>query len=601
MSHDGVNVEMRFGKSLFDDPVGNDWTYISSYVRTFKTQRGRMHELNKIEAGIATIEVNNVTGDFWRYNTAGAFYVTAGKEIVKPLTPIRIYVNFNSTDYPIFYGMVESFTPDWVEDRGGRTPIMKIGCVDLFKLLSKSQIYQGGAALGYDFNVTTDYSGQRILKVLDYLSYFIPGLGTTWPMALRNLDNGKILVSPLSDAEIGTNGKNALEYLQKVADAESGYLFISADGKVTFQDRDSRWTTFGTSTATFDTYPANYLYVKPELADDDSFIYNAALVNYNGANVAQWQDSTNMGLQGVRLWQNTDGVIYQKVDAQNQATLWVARYSDSVLRVKSLDIMPNNSPAYLYPLVLGSDVSTRITLNLNDAYNPGAVPNKQYHVEGIEHEWHADGKDWTTHWQLWDSNQYEIMMIKHDGDLVNSPIAGSYAGVQTGAIATSVQNDGVGGGSGIFVGQLNQAGLYSIGRGFLQFDTTTVTQTIKQAWVVLEVTQIDANARDFDLTLVQGNTVNQPLINTDYHVLLGETTSLGAYTIDHTLTSSTSRIILIPIQNPNVNVNKGGLTSYGLRSSKDISASAPGVSTYEDITISNILTSGYAPRLLLQF
>ena len=70
---------------------------------------------NKLSSGPVLYTLDNSSGDWWRNNTAGAFYVAAGHEVIKPLTLIRYSVIYAGTTYRRFYGIVESFKHDWLD------------------------------------------------------------------------------------------------------------------------------------------------------------------------------------------------------------------------------------------------------------------------------------------------------------------------------------------------------------------------------------------------------------------------------------------------------------------------------------------------------
>ena len=106
-----IYVTIGLNQSIFTPYISLTHTFLTddttiygnSLVMDLKIQRGRMHELNRIEAGTATITVNNTDGRFWRYNSASPLY-----PYFQPLTPIQLYCVYNSTVYPVFTGMIES-------------------------------------------------------------------------------------------------------------------------------------------------------------------------------------------------------------------------------------------------------------------------------------------------------------------------------------------------------------------------------------------------------------------------------------------------------------------------------------------------------------
>ena len=612
-----IYVTIGLNQSIFTPYISLTHTFLTddttiygnSLVMDLKIQRGRMHELNRIEAGTATITVNNTDGRFWRYNSASPLY-----PYFQPLTPIQLYCVYNSTVYPVFTGMIESIQPDWVEDVGGKTSVMKINCVDLLKTLTRFQIYPS-TVTGVSFNQVSplDLSSQRVIRVLNLIATTIPGLSNTWPTGLMNIDTGLVQVSPLPDATITANGMNALQYLQQVADAESGKLFIDVTGRVAFQNRDSAWTTYNLSSATFTTGFSGNIYIKPEISDDDTFIYNVSQVNYNGTSQAMWSDITYTANQGTRLYQNLDGVIALSYDAQSAAYIWTERYKDSILRVKSLALDCDASPADLYPKALYYDLSTRITLQLNNTDNPMALgtTGKQYQIMGITHDWQAWKNCWHTTWQLWDLGQFQLVPISHSGWMVRGPDS-SYHDCQIASTCypNATRDDmhtGYSNYKEILVGQdYATAGAYQIYRGYIEFDTSSLSALqIAEAHIFLWMPNQPQLNSTFPLTAVNADGLNvggspYGLIQTNYGDLGAE--SAGRGTAIDIVVGNYNTWVDIPLNLIGIGeINPGGTTRFGLRDGYDILGQAPGNTDVSYVILDGAGHTDYVAFLAVRF
>lgn len=230
-------IEMAFNQPIYTSTAAATWTDITDDVMSINTKRGRMHELDRVESGTAVITVDNSDGDYWRYNTSGAFY-TSTSEAVKPLTLTRINFSYGSTTYPIYYGYTESLQPSWVGDKGDKNPVMTLQCVDFFK--SFTRYYLSASSTGATL-FASELSGARIDHVLDEIGF---------PTTMRNVTTGVVTVQALVPPVGGTN---AMEHLYKVAEAEQGIIFISPSGSVNFHGRDTRQLSpYSSSSATFD-------------------------------------------------------------------------------------------------------------------------------------------------------------------------------------------------------------------------------------------------------------------------------------------------------------------------------------------------------------
>jgi hypothetical protein len=593
-----IIVELAFNQSIFTDPTDVVWTDISADVREIHTKRGRMHELNRIEAGEATVVVNNTSGNYWRYNTAGTYYIAAGnKEVVKPLTLLRIRSTYDGTTYPLYYGVTESLQPDWVSDRGGKTAIMKINCVDMFKTFSRYFITSTTTPPTQVY--ASELSGARVNHVLDSMGW--PDTATS-----RAIDAGKVTVSALTPVD---TGENSMEHIFDVAKAESGILFIAPNGIVTFQDSDSRWTNFATSSATFTTGTSGNIYIKPEMSDDDTWIYNAAIIEtYNANVIGTASNATAITNQGLRLYEEKDTVIQNLQDAKDRALITVVRYADSKMRCSHLEIFPDSSPDDLYPKVLGYDISTRITLQLNNTDNPEALSTtgKQYHIEGIEHDWYAWENKWMAKWQLWDVNQYRLFNLDHSGYTEWYGVD-SYANTHD-YVGNAYYYNNPPDSANVRVGQSISNVLFPtwwLWRGYVAINTTGYPANINVANAYLRV-HTPANYtidRSFDITITNtgGAPSNGELLNLlDYSNLGVNAVTVYGSLVINTPSLAVNTWLYIPLDTNGVAaINAGNITRFGIKSSQDIASNSPGTNTATEMIYFEGYNTSNPPQLLV--
>ena len=69
MSEPTFTVRIAFASDPLD--ASPSWTTVSG-VRRISISRGRNHELDRMEAGRATVVLDNRSGDFWPDNSGGA-------------------------------------------------------------------------------------------------------------------------------------------------------------------------------------------------------------------------------------------------------------------------------------------------------------------------------------------------------------------------------------------------------------------------------------------------------------------------------------------------------------------------------------------------
>lgn len=154
-----------------------------------------------------------------------------------------------------------------------------------------------------------------------------------------------------------------------------------------------------------------------------------------------------------------------------------------------------------------------------------------------------------------------------DGHVTNS--GATYATVQAAATGTGVYTAA----GGITVGQRFLGGTYDIWRGFLYFDTSSIVSSASiDSAVLYVVPSYDGSATDFNLTVVQG-TQAATLTTADYSAC--GSTSGGTLSTVGIATESLYAITLDATGRGFI--TKGGTTKLALRSSLDISATAPTV------------------------
>jgi hypothetical protein len=194
-----------FGAGIFG---GITWTDVTPYVREWHVNRGRNHELDRVEAGRARVTFGNRDGRFDWNNASGPYYpnVTTGKRL-------RISATYASVTYYIFDGSIESWPQVWSMGPLGDAEVT-IRAIDAFKTLNLAKASAIRSA---------ETSGARISALLDAIN---------WSAADRSIDTGISVVQAKT-----YDRDNALSALQEVELTEGGLLFVSGDGKVTFKDR----------------------------------------------------------------------------------------------------------------------------------------------------------------------------------------------------------------------------------------------------------------------------------------------------------------------------------------------------------------------------
>lgn len=358
-----VTVEAAFGHGVLDGSP--TWTDISSYFRSFTTQRGRSSIVGRFDPGTASILLDNRDGRFDPGNTAGAYWpdVVIG-------VPIRIQAEWDSTTYDVFRGTVEAWPLKY--PRGNFDATVEVPLIDGFKQLAS-----------YDLNgqsFSQEATDSRIDNVLDLIG---------WPAGLRDLDTGVGSVQAVTfDGET-----SALSHLLDVAEAEVGSLFMGPDGQVEFRNRIAS-SGGSSSVATFD--GSDYSEIEVEYNDD--YYWNVVNITREGGQLQTAVNQTSLDDDNAEVTLSRTGTPNaDDAQALNVAEWLIALYGDMRVRIRGLELRPQRDPSTLFPQVLGREIRDVVTVQL-DPPGSGDSLNQPVAIEAIQHTVGVDS--WTTRWTL---------------------------------------------------------------------------------------------------------------------------------------------------------------------------------------------------------
>jgi len=380
-------VLVAFASDPFDAmPV---WTDITGDVRRVMIKRGRQTQLDRMEAGTAIIELKNFHGNYWPLNATSPHY-----PYVKPNKLVQIRSAYNGVPYYLYTGFAESWKPSWLSASGGQKALMRLQCADLIKRLARYDLNTAGYA--------QELSGTRVGNVLDDVG---------WPAGARDLDIGQSQMQ----ATGAIADKKAMSHLFTVQDSELGIIYVAGNGDVQFEDRYHRLKAPHTvSQAIFgDDLGENYYHdVEPDY--DDQFIYNDIRITRDGGTQQPASDAPSKTAYGPNTYSKTGLLMTTDNEALDQAQYLLKMFKDPLLRPSTLKILGERDPANLWPKLLGYDISTRITLRLNQA-----TIDKDFFIEGVTHDINVKDGTWGVSWELSnvDEQQYWALGVAGLGEL----------------------------------------------------------------------------------------------------------------------------------------------------------------------------------------
>jgi hypothetical protein len=369
----GLDLGTRDPRSfILDDPTkglldsteytlsGDRFFDITDRVLSASSNRGKSQALDRIDAGVGSVVVNNADRLFDPLNPLGDYF--------GQLIPRR-EIRFSANDKPVITGYIDDFD---IAYEPGNNSTVAMTLSDAFSVLAQAEL---------DTLIPpSELAGARINRILN-----LPEVD--WAAEKRNIDDGNTIVS---NAEI-SDGTPSLQYLQLVEQSESGTLFLSKDGNVTFKERNSApnpiTITFsdGSVTPDFTLIPFTELGV----VYGSENLYNRIELENTNSDVALAEDLDSQLQYGVRAYNQSGLLVQNTADLNYLANFLLARFKQPQYRFDTiatvLDVLPLAEQNLLLDLEIGDLVQVKFT--------PSGIPPavEQYcRVIGISHDWAVD-------------------------------------------------------------------------------------------------------------------------------------------------------------------------------------------------------------------
>jgi hypothetical protein len=344
---------------------GDRFFDITPRLVTTTVRRGKSEALDRIDAGITSITVDNSDRLFDPLYEAGLYY---GQLI--PRRSVRVSAN----DLPVFVGFIDDFD---IQYEPGVQSVVRIEVSDAFSILTNSGLTE--------FTPPSELSGERIETVLDR-----PELN--WPVALRDIDPGNSVMLDNDVAE----GTPALEYLQLVGNSEFGILFLSKDGKVSFRERNA---VPNTPDIVFSDEIVDGEYTGIQFADvnivyGSENLYNRiALENADAIpDSAFAEDVDSQALFGPRTLSQSGLLVQDPAQLQFLADFLLARYKEPQYRFETVTVVMDTLTTENQNKVLDLEIGDIVLVRFEPSDIPPAI--EQYcRIIGINHDWNPGSKN----------------------------------------------------------------------------------------------------------------------------------------------------------------------------------------------------------------
>jgi hypothetical protein len=344
---------------------GERYFDITDRLVTAQVRRGKSQALDRIDAGVVSVTVDNSDRVFDPLYENGPFF---GQLI--PRRSVRV----TSNGLPVFVGFIDDFD---IQYEPGVQSVVRIDASDALSVLTNSGLEE--------FTPDSELSGARINTVLDRPE-------VDWPAELRDIDAGN---STMLDSDVA-EGTGTLTYLQLVANSEFGTLFLSKDGNITFRERNS---VPNTPNIVFSDEVVAGVYTGIQFADVNIVYGSENLYNritLENADIfpeqAFAEDATSQAVYGPRTLSQTGLLIQEPEQLQFLADFFLARYKEPQYRFETVTVVLDTLSTVNQNKVLDLEIGDIVQVRFEPSDIPPAI--EQYcRIIGVNHDWSPGSKN----------------------------------------------------------------------------------------------------------------------------------------------------------------------------------------------------------------
>ena len=334
---------------------------VSAYAQEIAVRRGRQDDFAFFDAGSLRVVLRNDDRRFDPTNTSSPYWnATLNRSGVTPRRAVQLLCDGVS----VFKGRITDIDIEYDNNPTGTSTVV-ITAVDDFAILATKQI-------NGDVTPTSQLSSARITTILDRTE-------VAYPLADRDISTGLVT---LGTQQIDTN-TNVLVYLQNVAEAEWGLLFINRNGQLAFRQRQTY--AFFSPSAYFNDNGTQLPYQVLEVIYGSEFLYNRVQMTRMGGTTQTAENLTSQAEYGVLTYGLNDLLFSTDAQALELAQYLLNEYSTPTFWFDEIaspaDKLNTASRATLLALDLGSQI--QLTRNF-----PNGTPTQvqeAYSIERLAH------------------------------------------------------------------------------------------------------------------------------------------------------------------------------------------------------------------------
>ena len=345
---------------------------LTSLVESVNITRGRSRQLDQFNAGTAVIAFDNASQVLNPSNTASPYY-----PFVLPRCPVQILAN----GIPIYTGLVT----DWNLDYDiSNQDMMYASCSDSFTVLANQALNA--------VTPSVQATGARINTVLDLPEIDYQGA--------RSIDTGSSTLGAFAISQ----DTNCLNYLQLINTSEQGYLFMSANGTLTFKGRSSVLNPV--AGATFNTDGTGLPYQTLINQFGDELLYNYIITQSDAGAVQTTSNAASIALYQSQQYALTNLLNSTTTEVAGLGNYLLGKYQNPVLRFTGLSTEMSALSATNQDILFNLDMTSIATVVKNFVIGTPATETQTLIVSGIAHNITPGSHIVSYTFESTDGNQY---------------------------------------------------------------------------------------------------------------------------------------------------------------------------------------------------
>lgn len=357
--------------------------------------RGRNRQLDQFNAGTATLTFDNASRILDPLNTASIYY-----PFVLPRCPVII----NANGVPIYTGLIT----DWNLDYDiSNVDTMYATCVDQFTVLANQTLNA--------HTTTAELSSTRVSTVLAYPEILYQGP--------RSIGTGSSTLGGTA-ASAGfsiVQDTTLLNYLQLITTSEQGYLYMSANGTLTFKGRSSVLNPV--ASATFNTTGTAIPYQTLINQFGDELLYNFIVTQSPAGAVQSTSNSASIALYQAQQYSILDLLNSTTAEVAALGNYLLGKYKDPVLRYTGLSTQMAALSTANQNLLFSLDLTNVTTVQKNFVTGTPLTDSQTLIISGISHSITPGSHIVSYTFEATDGNQYLTLDNAIFGTLNNNLLA----------------------------------------------------------------------------------------------------------------------------------------------------------------------------------